>query len=189
MTGVTAVRVITGAGKEIQWAGTGDGRRRRHQRGDRPRRRPQDQGRVRSPAALGRRRRSGQGRQPRQSRPASRSPAIPTRPSRKPTPLPKAIYGIPVITHCCLEPHGQVVEWKGDQVNYWPSTQNVSGYRRRSRPSPQGPGRQIHVKHAVHGRRLRQQVPGRPLGRGVRRALQGERRQAGEAVPGPRTRN
>jgi xanthine dehydrogenase YagR molybdenum-binding subunit len=36
-------------------------------------------------------------------------------------------YGMPVITHCCLEPHGQVVEWKGDSVNYWPSTQNVSG--------------------------------------------------------------
>lgn len=36
-------------------------------------------------------------------------------------------YGIPVLTHCCLEPHGQVVQWNGDQVNYWPSTQNVSG--------------------------------------------------------------
>ncbi|HUQ90057.1 MAG TPA: xanthine dehydrogenase family protein molybdopterin-binding subunit [Bryobacteraceae bacterium] len=36
-------------------------------------------------------------------------------------------YGIPVLTHCCLEPHGQVVEWKGDNINYWPSTQNVSG--------------------------------------------------------------
>ena len=36
-------------------------------------------------------------------------------------------YGIPVITHCCLEPHGNVVEWKGDQVHLHPSTQNVSG--------------------------------------------------------------
>jgi xanthine dehydrogenase YagR molybdenum-binding subunit len=36
-------------------------------------------------------------------------------------------YGIPVINHCCLEPHGQIVEWKGDQINIWPSTQNVSG--------------------------------------------------------------
>lgn len=35
-------------------------------------------------------------------------------------------YGIPVITHCCLEPHGQVVAWKGEQIEYWPSTQNVS---------------------------------------------------------------
>ena len=36
-------------------------------------------------------------------------------------------YGIPVITHCCLEPHGNVVEFSGDHVNLWPSTQNVSG--------------------------------------------------------------
>lgn len=39
----------------------------------------------------------------------------------------EGFYGIPVITHCCLEPHGQVVEWAGDNVNYFPSTQNVSG--------------------------------------------------------------
>ena len=36
-------------------------------------------------------------------------------------------YGIPVITHCCLEPHGQTIQWDGDSMNYWPSTQNVSG--------------------------------------------------------------
>lgn len=37
-------------------------------------------------------------------------------------------YGIPVITHCCLEPHGQVTEWEGDQrLSVYPSTQNVSG--------------------------------------------------------------
>ena len=36
-------------------------------------------------------------------------------------------YGIPVITHCCLESHGNVVEWKGDKVNLYPSTQNASG--------------------------------------------------------------
>ncbi|MEZ5352695.1 MAG: xanthine dehydrogenase family protein molybdopterin-binding subunit [Bryobacteraceae bacterium] len=35
-------------------------------------------------------------------------------------------YGIPVITHCCLEPHGQTVAWSGDKVEFWPSTQNVS---------------------------------------------------------------
>jgi xanthine dehydrogenase YagR molybdenum-binding subunit len=35
-------------------------------------------------------------------------------------------YGIPVITHCCLEPHGQVIQWQGDKLNYWPSTQAVS---------------------------------------------------------------
>lgn len=36
-------------------------------------------------------------------------------------------YGLPVITHCCLEPHGQVTEWNGDDLTVWTSTQNVSG--------------------------------------------------------------
>ncbi len=35
-------------------------------------------------------------------------------------------YGIPVITHCCLEPHGQAIAWNADHVDFWPSTQNVS---------------------------------------------------------------
>lgn len=35
-------------------------------------------------------------------------------------------YEIPVITHCCLEPHGQVVAFDGTNIQYWPSTQNVS---------------------------------------------------------------
>jgi xanthine dehydrogenase YagR molybdenum-binding subunit len=37
-------------------------------------------------------------------------------------------YGIPVVNHCCLEPHGQVIQWQGDSINVWPSTQNVPGY-------------------------------------------------------------
>jgi len=36
-------------------------------------------------------------------------------------------YGNSVITHCCLESHGQVCEWQGDQLTVWASTQNVSG--------------------------------------------------------------
>jgi xanthine dehydrogenase YagR molybdenum-binding subunit len=36
-------------------------------------------------------------------------------------------YGSAVITHCCLEPHGQVTEWDGDLLTVWASTQNVSG--------------------------------------------------------------
>ncbi len=37
-------------------------------------------------------------------------------------------YGVPVITHCCLESHGQVAEWTDDQhLKVWASTQNVSG--------------------------------------------------------------
>lgn len=38
----------------------------------------------------------------------------------------EGMYGIPVITHCCLEPHGAVIQWQGDKVNYWPSTQGVT---------------------------------------------------------------
>lgn len=39
----------------------------------------------------------------------------------------EGFYGIPVLTHCCMEAHGQVIEWKPDRFDYWPSTQNVSG--------------------------------------------------------------
>jgi xanthine dehydrogenase YagR molybdenum-binding subunit len=36
-------------------------------------------------------------------------------------------YGIPVITHCCLEPHGSTIAWgAGDHIEYWPTTQSVS---------------------------------------------------------------
>jgi xanthine dehydrogenase YagR molybdenum-binding subunit len=42
------------------------------------------------------------------------------------------IYGIPVVTHCCLEPHGQVIQWQGtgdaSQIQVFPSTQNVTAY-------------------------------------------------------------
>jgi xanthine dehydrogenase YagR molybdenum-binding subunit len=41
-------------------------------------------------------------------------------------------YGLPVITHCCLEPHGQVTELKDGELYVWPSTQNVSKYADRS---------------------------------------------------------
>lgn len=36
-------------------------------------------------------------------------------------------YGIPVIVHCCLEPHGHVVQWTGPQsMRSYSSTQGVS---------------------------------------------------------------
>lgn len=36
-------------------------------------------------------------------------------------------YGIPVIVHCCLEPHGHVVQWVGPQsIRTFSSTQGVS---------------------------------------------------------------
>lgn len=37
-------------------------------------------------------------------------------------------YGLPVLTHCCLEPHGQTIQWKGEEISCWISTQAVSSY-------------------------------------------------------------
>src|ERR1019366_8445351 len=28
-------------------------------------------------------------------------------------------YGFPVITHCCLESHGQVIQWQGENAGAW----------------------------------------------------------------------
>lgn len=36
-------------------------------------------------------------------------------------------YGVDVIAHCCLEPHGSTVEWKDGKLVAHLSTQNVSG--------------------------------------------------------------
>jgi xanthine dehydrogenase YagR molybdenum-binding subunit len=38
----------------------------------------------------------------------------------------KATYGMPVIAHNCLEAHGQICKWDGDQLTAWCSTQAVS---------------------------------------------------------------
>ncbi|HUE72230.1 MAG TPA: xanthine dehydrogenase family protein molybdopterin-binding subunit [Pirellulaceae bacterium] len=39
----------------------------------------------------------------------------------------EGFYGIDVITHCCLEPHGSTVEWQDGKLIAHHSTQNVSG--------------------------------------------------------------
>jgi xanthine dehydrogenase YagR molybdenum-binding subunit len=40
----------------------------------------------------------------------------------------EGFYGLPVITHCCLEAHGSMSEWVGpDNLKTWFSTQSVSG--------------------------------------------------------------
>jgi xanthine dehydrogenase YagR molybdenum-binding subunit len=55
-------------------------------------------------------------------------------------------YGIPVITHCCLEPHGQVAEVRDGELYVWPSTQAVSGYSDRGLADAAGvPQNKIHV--------------------------------------------
>ncbi len=35
-------------------------------------------------------------------------------------------YGIDAITHCCLEPHGSTLQWNGNKLDVYLSTQNVS---------------------------------------------------------------
>jgi len=35
-------------------------------------------------------------------------------------------YGLQQVSHCCLEPHGQICEWEGDQMTAHCSTQSVS---------------------------------------------------------------
>jgi xanthine dehydrogenase YagR molybdenum-binding subunit len=63
-------------------------------------------------------------------------------------------YGIPVINHCCLEPHGSVVQWvKGsapdgtaDQINAWPSTQNTTGWAGSIAPNLKVPTNNVKVK-------------------------------------------
>jgi xanthine dehydrogenase YagR molybdenum-binding subunit len=64
------------------------------------------------------------------------------------------VYGIPVVYHSCLEPHGQVIQWiKGDKedgsadtVNVWPSTQYVSGYAGTLAQNLKVPAANIKVK-------------------------------------------
>jgi len=57
----------------------------------------------------------------------------------------KGFYGIPVITHCCLESHGQVTEVKDGELYVWPSTQNVSRYTDRLGDAVEIPQNKIHV--------------------------------------------
>src|ERR1051326_2081279 len=44
----------------------------------------------------------------------------------------KGEYGLPVITHCCLESHGQVSEMRDGELYLWPSTQSISRYADRN---------------------------------------------------------
>ena len=39
----------------------------------------------------------------------------------------EGLYSIPVLTHCTMEAHGLVVSWKGDKVEFHPTTQAVFG--------------------------------------------------------------
>ena len=88
-------------------------------------------------------------------------------------------YGIPVLTHCCLEPHGQASQWASDGIYLWPSTQNVSGIGGDLAKSLELPATQIkvHMDHVgggfgskfvadrwgVEGTRLSKESGGKPV--------------------------
>ncbi|MHC4401831.1 MAG: xanthine dehydrogenase family protein molybdopterin-binding subunit, partial [Planctomycetota bacterium] len=54
-------------------------------------------------------------------------------------------YGVPVITHCCPEAHGQVAEFRDGELYVWASTQNVSGYAGQLTDAAELPAAKIHV--------------------------------------------
>ena len=55
-------------------------------------------------------------------------------------------YGIPVIMHCCLEPHGAIIQWQGDSVMAWPSTQDVTNWNNGLAPNIKVDAANIKVK-------------------------------------------
>lgn len=55
-------------------------------------------------------------------------------------------YGIPVLTHCCLEPHGAVIAWDGQKMSLWPTTQFVSGVGGDLARTLQIPAAQVSVE-------------------------------------------
>jgi xanthine dehydrogenase YagR molybdenum-binding subunit len=62
----------------------------------------------------------------------------------------EGLYGIPVLEHCCLEPHGQVVSWTPDnKVEYNPSTQAVTSIRGDMARALNVPAANVHV-HQDH---------------------------------------
>jgi xanthine dehydrogenase YagR molybdenum-binding subunit len=60
-------------------------------------------------------------------------------------------YGANVITHCCLESHGQVTEWNGDALTVWASTQNVSGIGGEIGTGVGIPGNKVEIITPVMG--------------------------------------
>ena len=97
-------------------------------------------------------------------------------------------YGIPVVTHCCLEPHGQVIQWQGDEIQVWPSTQDITDYAGELGQALKVPATNIKVKMdyigggfgskfspdawAVDAARLSQKAGGRPVKLWLERATE-----------------
>ena len=140
------------------------GGRRRHRR-TRHRRRASRQGPVQSAAASSPtssrpwiRTRPSFSRTATRAQVESRRAAISTPASRQAAHTVEATYSTHVITHVCLETHAVVCEWEGDKLTAWISTQAVHGTAQQFAQASQDSADQRSRDHAVHGRRLRQQV-------------------------------
>ena len=70
----------------------------------------------------------------------------------------EATYSTHVITHVCLETHGCVCEWDGDKLTAWISTQGVIQSAQQFAQASEDSAGERSRHHAVHGRRVRQQV-------------------------------
>lgn len=149
-TGVTAIRVILGAGKEVQWQGqeiaslaaTSEDIAR-----DAVRKIKVDYEILEhfvDEANLGK---AGS-----RAKPAGEvTTGDPDKAFQEADAVSEGHYGIPVITHCCLEPHGQTVRWRGNRVDYWPSTQNVSALGTELARSIKVPVTQVHTEMQYMG--------------------------------------
>lgn len=59
----------------------------------------------------------------------------------------EGFYGLPMITHCCLEAHGMITEWEDEKnLLVHPSTQNVSGTASQMATPLEIPAANIHVQ-------------------------------------------
>jgi len=62
-----------------------------------------------------------------------------------------AHYGIPVLTHCCLEAHGGVVAFDGQKAEFFPSTQNISAVGGELARALGVPVANVHAHQDHHG--------------------------------------
>ncbi len=150
LPGVTAVRVILGAGKEIQWQGqeiaslaavTEDIAR------DAARKIKVDYEILEHFVDEEDLAKAGS-----RAKPAGEvTTGDPDKAFQEADAISQGYYAIPVITHCCLEPHGQTVRWRGERVDYWPSTQNVSALGAELARSIKVPVTQVHTEMQYMG--------------------------------------
>ncbi len=63
----------------------------------------------------------------------------------------KGVYGMPVVAHNCLESHGQVTFWEGDQLTAWCSSQAVSAVAAQLAEGLKVPASNVRVRTEYMG--------------------------------------